>query len=238
MKKTQEERESTISRYIKGSPNYFWDIGVGPKTEYLTLKKIYPEMKCLGLEPREEMFKSLKSKFPGLLLPYAISDKKGNVELHINNNLAEASGIIPSIIPNKKVSYKVPALTLDEIDDYLSQPENILLWMDIEGAELIALKGGKKVLKSGRIKWINLEAREEWCAKRDGVVSIDQIKKELKKHNYDEVLRYPFPRKTGHFDSIFLHSTVVKKLSEQAIRTSYLNTKKAKQNYTDLKFNN
>lgn len=234
MKKTQEERESTVTRYIKGSPNYFWDIGVGPKTEYLTLKKIYPDMRCIGLEPREKMFNDLKNKFPGLLLPYAVSDKKGPVELHINNNIEEASGIISSIIRNKKNSYEVPAITLDEIDSYLSQPDNILLWMDIEGAELIALKGGKKILKSGRIKWINLEARDEWCAKRDGVVSIKEIKKYLNNFGYLEVLRYPYPRESGHFDSIFIHMNELNSISLKGLNTTKAHINKINNNYTDL----
>jgi len=237
MKKTQEERESTITRYINGSPNFLMDIGVGPKTEYLTLKKYYPNMICVGLEPRIEMFEKLKFKFPGILLPYAISNNNKQVELFINNNLTEASGIISSIVPNNSTSYNVPAITLDDLDKSFTKPKNILLWMDIEGAELLAIKGGKNLLKSGRVKWINLEAREPKIAKRDGVVSINELKKELKKYDYCEVLRYPYPRKTGHFDSIFIHQDEISKLSEIAYKTSFKNTQKAGLNYTDLKLN-
>lgn len=46
-----------------------YDIGVGPKTEYLTIKKEFPEVAFFGLEANPETYHEIKPKFPGVVLP-------------------------------------------------------------------------------------------------------------------------------------------------------------------------
>jgi FkbM family methyltransferase len=210
------ENEQVICKFIPSNnpPKVLLDVGVGPKTEYLTLSEAYPDMLIVGLEPLPSCFNNLISKFPGILLPYAAWHQETSLELYPNTNNPEATSVFPSEAGEKQ-ALTVYTRTLDSIDRYLGYPDRILMWMDIEGAELMALKGARELLSSGRVRWINLEARDQWnrvnaCTK----VELDNF---LAQFGYQEKLQYNHHNREspyGHRDVIYLHENQIQEWSE------------------------
>jgi FkbM family methyltransferase len=164
----KKSSELMVCHYLKKTPEAFYDIGVGPKSEWITLHKKYPSMKLYGCEPHTNMYHKLLATFPGDIIHVAISNYSGKGVL---NAYPEDDGRQSSLMDRNKNSVAIPIdiWTLDEFDKHFNSPEDIILWMDIEGSELKALQGGIELLSSGRILAINLEVRDDvrgvsgWC---------------------------------------------------------------------------
>ena len=159
----QQQRERFIAQYVIQPPVALYDIGVGPKTEWEELPKLWPNMKVYGCEPHPAIYRELlRRHFPGPLWPVAISSQ-ASVVLHtyrnqVRRNLLGSSSIfgLPDMDGDPITAR---AWTLDAFDDACERPTGILLWMDIEGGELDALQSGIRLLQSGRVHYINLEVR-------------------------------------------------------------------------------
>jgi hypothetical protein len=62
----QQQRERFIAQYIVQPPVALYDIGVGPKTEWEELPKLWPNMKVYGCEPHPAIYRELiRRHFPG-----------------------------------------------------------------------------------------------------------------------------------------------------------------------------
>lgn len=162
--------ESVVCRFVRGgAPGALYDLGVGPKTEWRTLSRKYPTMRCFGCEPLPSQYEQLiQAGFPGPLAQVAIGDREGTQLLHYSPTDVKVASLFP--VPYAAATCEVKVWTLDRFDENMGQPDRILLWMDIEGSELAALRGGPRLLASGRVRWINLEERrnghqpaEGWC---------------------------------------------------------------------------
>lgn len=151
--------------------DYFYDIGVGLKSkgEALVAKKAWPNIECFGCEPSSKRFSSALEWFPGTVLnvglgvpgKYPIYSKKGQ------------SFMIET--PEATLEEEISCISLDSFDRLAGKPQNIFLWMDIEGKELEALESGQELLSSGRVKYMNLEvsitARPEGWTKQKALGS-------------------------------------------------------------------
>lgn len=202
-----KKNEQVICKFIPPSnpPQILLDVGVSPKTEYLSLLEIYPHMRLIGLEPCPSCFNDLIPKFPGILLPYAAWHEETSLDLYINDANPEATSVFAHKSGEKNI-VTVYARTLDSIDRHLGNLDRILLWMDIEGAELMALKGGSELLKSGRVRWINIEARDKWS--QVGACVKSEVDNFLFQFGYKEKLQYNHHNREssyGHRDVIYLH---------------------------------
>lgn len=150
----QRRLERVVAEYITTPPDALYDLGVGPKTEWQTLGEIFPAMQLHGCEPDPVRFAKLVGKFPGKLHPVAIGNGDGTVRLHVDSDGKRPASVFT---PGLSRVVTVPLWSLDQFDAVSGRPSRVLLWMDIEGAELDAIRGGAKLLRSGRVKWINLE---------------------------------------------------------------------------------
>jgi hypothetical protein len=119
--------------------------------------------------------------------------------------LFREDGLDASVLPidNRPIKkrYKVEAITLDQADQIFGCQNDILLWMDIEGAELMALKSAPKLMQSKRVKYINLEVRENppWS----GGCKASQIDSFLVDLVYKKVIEYNKHPHVGHYDVIY-----------------------------------
>jgi len=215
-----------MNNSIKASPTFYeqvilsfidkhqitnlFDIGVGPKTEYLTISKKYPSIRFFGIEAHPETFKKVEKVFPGPVLNMAIAEggigTKVNYFVHEQNVMA--SGLLPYETAPKSPKIKVNSITLDLFDEKFDSVDNILLWMDIEGYELKALKSGKKLMRSGRVKLLNLEVRRKWNNKSEGCTEAE-IDRELAKYNYKKIFVYNHYPQSHHHDAIYVHESYV-----------------------------
>jgi FkbM family methyltransferase len=165
----QQRMELVISRFIREDrePRAMYDIGVGPKTEWRTLKTIYKRMRVFGCEPLLDLYPDLAS-FNGRIEPVAIAAQNGRAMIHYRPGKLISSSMFESAWRFKK--REVETWTLDKFDHEMNRQKRILLWMDIEGKELEALQSGVNLLRSHRVRWINVEERREdghhpkgWC---------------------------------------------------------------------------
>jgi FkbM family methyltransferase len=145
----------------------FYNIGVGLKNESSNIKKEFfsrysKKINLFGVEPIQEIYNVVKEIFEGQLLLNAIDPffKKKKITINLSN--PENSGFLNEKVFEKKnryISQFVNCISLDKFDYINKKKDKILLWMDIEGHELNALLSGAKLMSSGRVKLINLEAR-------------------------------------------------------------------------------
>lgn len=189
--------ELVITEYIDGSPLAMYDLGVGINSEYLTLQERYPNMELFGCEPHPEEFARLK--FPGKLAPVAIDRHSGRTTMYMRELGSGGS----SLLRTSEHPALVDVWTLDQFDEWAGKPDRILLWMDIEGAELRALIGGHKLMSSNRVHWISLEAYDEAdMPDTPGYPSAQQLTRLLETYGYRFVREYN--RQGAHFDMVFV----------------------------------
>lgn len=200
----QKKNESYIVRFMQHKPTALYDIGVGPKTEWRTLSEIFPQMSVHGVEANPELIDFLlKSNWIGQLLNNAVTQKIGKTEIKIFSEELLDSSILNLKSRNQIRKHDVDCISLDEADLAFNKQSQILLWMDIEGSELDALKSGFSLLRSGRVRWINLEVREvpSW----EGGCSSSEIDEFLVGAGFKKVASYNHHPKSGHWDSIYFH---------------------------------
>ncbi len=134
----------------------------------------YREMaieKVLFVEANPQVFDRLQKKMAGMpfviVANYAICDRDGKVNLHVAANEQSSSILSPnkeseqSIYTREISQVTVEAKTLDNLLAELElSPEDFnLLNIDIQGAELLALRGASNVLKF--VDGINIEVNYE-----------------------------------------------------------------------------
>jgi FkbM family methyltransferase len=124
----------------------------------------YGFRKVILIEANPDSYKTLELKFgrhPNIrLFNYAICDKEGVVDFHIHTSRS-GSTEPASILPMKRFkeivrtlhtakTIKVPATTLDLLFDRhgVAPSEYNFINIDIQGAELLALAGATKVMRS------------------------------------------------------------------------------------------
>lgn len=190
-RKQRVNEEIMIARYIPEgvSPKAMYDMGVGVFQEFITLKLFYPEMELFGCEPCPGEYQELQKLFNGALLPIAIGETPGKTTLYASKLGIGGSTTIYHPGRSGMEEIEVDVWTLDQFDEWAGKPSDILLWMDIEGRELDALKGGTQLLSSGRVNWLNLETRNV-DNRGDEYPTTKKITEYLEGFGYDYIHRY------------------------------------------------
>ena len=210
----QEKLEATICEFIDDPPLDMYDVGVGYKSEYIVLGEKYPDMRIIGIEPSGSRFGDLVPEFPSLMFPYAAWDECTQLEL-FRRNSEGGCGDAPTVFPSGPGKEEltevetVTAKTLDWIDEQMGGLDRILLWMDIEGAELKALQGATKMLEEHRVKWLNLEVMPSEVP-APGWPLEKEISDFLAGYGYKQVHKYGMRRwyqpSKPHYDAIYVLS--------------------------------
>lgn len=200
MKDKQVAQERVIADYIFNPPAAMYILGVGEKTEAETLHMIYPDMQIFGCEPNPYVVNRIRSRFPGTLFEAGISNQEK--EMLYFDMVNTKNGSFQKPPPLLASCNVVDCVTLDRFDEMCGQPDNILLWADIEGWELIALQSGMKLLESSRVKWINLECRG-YHNPTSGYPTGAELTQQLSPFDYIKVVEYN-DHKTHH-DVIYRH---------------------------------
>lgn len=171
-----------------GPPLAMYDLGVGCFYEFRTLKIVWPEMQLFGCEPCPEEYLNVQPIFDGKLAPVAIGKVSGKQKLFLTPAAQGGSTLFGS--HEHRDTVDVDVWTLDQFDEWAGKPNKILLWMDIEGSELDALKSGVELLNSGRIEWLNIETRDSVSGPVIDHPTTQQVSNFLSDYGYVRVHRY------------------------------------------------
>lgn len=180
-------REEEISDYIKIYDNETF-VDIGANVGYYTLKiaKQYQNIpiKVIAIEAHPENYNALcknieLNKFSNIkAINTAVSDRKGIVTMYerksVNRIQPEWYTIQPIISGNqldKRYSIEVNSNTLDNI---LDKDKADFIKIDIEGAEVEALKGAQKTLKD--LRKIIVEIHEN---------NFDKVRKILEENSFE-----------------------------------------------------
>lgn len=202
-----ERNVKYLSQYVKGKPKTLYDIGIGqePHNEAKAFQQLWPDITIIGLEPDLKVFCDRVDEYVGILYPWGLWKENAICKFSISNYHGWSSLLHPH---HEWINYTkngdnmdhisggliftegvlISCITLDHLDKMLGCPQDIFLWMDIEGAELGALEGGKDTLASGRIKWIDVEISRK--PRRFEEPSEVMISDYLKQYNYCKTIQY------------------------------------------------
>jgi FkbM family methyltransferase len=147
-------------------PLTIFDIGGNEGEITERYSQMFPTAKIYSFEPVPDVFTTLERKFhenPQIIVnQLAVSDAVGTTDIYLHGY--EASGwnsMLPklsgSIVPEDVSAVKVPTITIDVFCDRHNINTIDLLKLDIQGGELLALKGALNMLQKGVIKLIYSE---------------------------------------------------------------------------------
>ena len=155
-------------------------IHVGAHT--LEEKNIYNSLNIsniLWFEANHEIANSMKAMYPNeSIYSYAICDVDNQEREFIVTNNYQSSSILelkthkiehPSVIEMKRISVKTKTLDTFMLENNINTNEFNFLNMDIQGAELLALKGAGKLLS--KLEYIYLEVNEKELYEGCGLLS-------------------------------------------------------------------
>jgi len=112
------------------------------------LQRVGRQGLVVAIEPEPRNLRYLRmnlSRFPNsVVVPKAVSDRRGRVLLHRSPTI---SGTHSILIPRGGDCIEVEADTLDHICAELGLEEIGFMMMDVEGAEVKALRGARETLK-------------------------------------------------------------------------------------------
>lgn len=197
-----------LTKWISGTPKVFLNIGVGPSKklrlpsgrslmtnrEAVRVASTWPGIRIIGFEPNIDLFVERLVDYPGELYPWGLWCESCFKMMTITPNDGNSS-ILP--FEDKNHTYQqspIACTTLDCIDREMQLSDDIFIWMDIEGAELEALKGGSQLLSSGRVKWIAVEVEHK--SRRTGAPSEDDISDYLSTYGFVPKRHYEYSKYT------------------------------------------
>lgn len=161
-----------VYRQLYNSNNFmFLDVGVNFGQTLLKVKAINPSASYIGLEPSGlcSYYTSHLIKINKLsdaqIIRCALADKPGILTLHGNSEGDTMASIIEPSTTDGKNSFKeyVPVVTLDSLMPVIThQGKEIILKVDVEGAEWMVFEGGEAFIEKFRpvIVFENLPAHD------------------------------------------------------------------------------
>lgn len=158
----RENQFEVILDYVKIKPDWLILGGPADGNEAQCAVKHWPDLMVLGCEPigilREYQLNNGWPRLPDtdtpLLLPYALSDKTGNVVIKVPLDNPRCASLMPD---RPGTDFTVETTTIDVLESYYGPFTNCILWLDIEGYELEALRGAVNLLNSGKVLAVNVE---------------------------------------------------------------------------------
>jgi 2-O-methyltransferase len=141
----------------------------------LWLGRFWPEGNVHAFEPSPELF-ALTVKHTSWIrnvhrYPFALSDTVGAIELYVSSGASTSSSSIlppkehliehPTVKFEKKIT--VPTITLELWAQQYGIPRVDFVWLDVQGAELQALKGMGKLIETTRVLHLEVSMRETYA---------------------------------------------------------------------------
>ncbi len=145
-----ERTKLAMRRIINNKSMNCIDIGTHLGSVLNLMNYLSPQGKHIAIEPIPYKYKWLKQKFPNVeVLPVALSDTEGEANFYVQQCRSGFSGLRPHGF-NKENEQKIEIIKvkLARLDDIVPHDLAIgFIKIDVEGAELSALKGSEFILR-------------------------------------------------------------------------------------------
>ena len=148
-------------------PRTIIDVGANVGQFAVASAKLFPEVRVHSFEPQPECVTKLREHIAKLnniiIYPFALGEREDEVTFHINSH-NHSSSILP-LAAAHRVSFpdarevseiSVKVTTLDKVFDQVELESPVLLKLDIQGYEAMALRGASQTLR--RVDYVVLEA--------------------------------------------------------------------------------
>jgi FkbM family methyltransferase len=164
-----KEKEFVSKLNLNGKDSLILDLGANVGYYTALLSKLYPVPNIVAVEASPSIFSILKktcvlNKIQNVtLINKAISDEDGShVEFYEKHSMSTflkeyLTVLSPGSDTEKLQKVVVQTLTIDNLVETMNFEEISLLKIDIEGAEVLALKGAMETLRKRKIKNILIE---------------------------------------------------------------------------------
>ncbi len=153
----------------------------------LWLGRYWPRGMVHAFEPSPELFR-LTAKHTGWIrnvrrYPFALSDRVETVELHVSSGASTSSSSIlepkEHLVEHPTVKFErritIPTITLEIWAQQYGVPRIDFLWLDVQGAELKALRGLGKLIETARVMHLEVSTRETYA----GIPREEEVKQWL-----------------------------------------------------------
>lgn len=140
----------------------FWDVGANIGLYSMLAREANPELQVVSIEASTDFYQTLCRNWQlnpdrWICLHVAVGDGEGPV--HMSRGLRGLDHVLPaSELKSQKLQELRPMMTLDHLARLVGQDRIDVLKIDVEGLELPVLKGAAKLLETGKIGAIVLEA--------------------------------------------------------------------------------
>ena len=193
-----------IASLLKWRPDVVYHIGIGMiYNEVKILNEEWPGLHWYGVEPHPTLFQKIQAEgYPGPVHQVAVSDYVGKGVLHSKERHKEGASLLPPKEVKEGEPYReieVDVTTLDALFGKLDGHKS-LLWLDIEGSELQALRGGEQFIRG--IQMINIEitanpAGVGWSSPYD-------VHQWLMEHGFKKQWTHTNRTHMGQYDSVYV----------------------------------
>jgi FkbM family methyltransferase len=206
-----------LVRVVK--PHTFIEAGAFFAEASRKVKKDIPDTRVVAFEANPHNFKMCKERFDyealGVeYLHYALSQVGGTVTFNIqvqkgDSDVRKTTGR-NSLLTRDGSQYayervSVPAIALDSF--FSEQPKESVLWIDVEGAAEMVLLGGKRLLKSTKLVFIEVEDKPIW----PGQWLTHDVVRFLSGYNLVPVARDFESRSQIQYNMIFMKSSLLRR---------------------------
>jgi len=189
-----------ILELLKWKPDIVYQVGVGcHHAEIEVMLEEWPDVKLIGCEPHPAIMRGLvKGDYPGELHEIAVSDTIGKKAFFSKDNHKDGSSLFP--LEKNTTEIVVDVSTLDALFLTESTGKNILLWLDCEGSELDALKGGERFLEL--VEVINIEMTSKVLG--EGGCGLMETHRWLVDHGFKRQCDHTKRSSAGQCDAVYV----------------------------------
>ncbi len=198
-----------IAKYLPENP-IIVEAGAHIGTDTIEMSKLWPKGFIFAFEPIPLLFQQLKqrtSKHRNIMcIQRALSNTNGKATMFVSQgNINGSSSLFkpkehlnvdPTItFPEQTI---VETITLDEWAQRLGLQRIDFLWLDMQGAEPIALQASTKILKTVKAIYTEVSFAELY----EGIILYPQLKAWLKKQGFKVVQEDRTPQALGKFGNV------------------------------------
>lgn len=197
--------KQTLIQMLGLSPTIF-EIGTAAGLDTQEFAVAFPAGRIFGFEAHPEVFTRAfiaTKDFPNVqLIPAALSDRSGLATFNQSSGDSDGSGSILEpglhLVKHERVYFRdedkvvVPTIKLDDFVNETKIEQIDLIWIDVQGAELMVLKGAISSLAITKHVYCEVAVESGYV----GGVNYEDLKFELAQHGFRPVIEF-LPDKWG-----------------------------------------